>query len=170
MDKLNRISQDIMLALGLNQDLLKLLYYKDKDVDLEELEDVDFEQVVNKNLFDYTYVPKTESKADVYMSVTIDNMQKSNTKSGQSETVRQMDIVITIFSHYDVIKFYNGNRIMAIVDKIEDIFSSAHMEDILGKFNFSILKEITTVPDYSGYNLIFNINAIPDRVGRQGVW
>ena len=55
MDKLNRISQDIMLALGLNQDLLKLLYYKDKDVDLKELEDVDFEQVVNKNLFDYTY-------------------------------------------------------------------------------------------------------------------
>ena len=35
MDKLNRISQDIMLALGLNQDLLKLLYYKDKDVDLK---------------------------------------------------------------------------------------------------------------------------------------
>lgn len=170
MDKLNRISQEIMLALALNQDLLKLLYYKDSDVDLRELEEVNFEDVINKNLFDYTYVPKTESKSDVYMSVTIDNMQKSNTKLSKSETIRQMDIVITVFSHYDVVKFYEGNRLMAIVDKIEDIFMTANMENIVGKFNFSILKEITTVPNYSGYNLIFNISTIPDRIGSKGVW
>ena len=169
MDKLNRISQDIMLTLACNQKLLKLLHYKEKDVDLGKLPAVDFEEVVNKNLFDFTFVPKTESKADVYMSVTIDNMQKANSRnavSRRSETIRTMDIVITLFAHYDVIKYYEGNRLMAIADVVEDVFTAQAMENILGKFDFSVLREITTVPDYSGYNLIFSIQTIPDRVGR----
>ena len=81
---------------------------------------------------------------------------------GRSETIRQMDVVITVFTHYSLVRYYGGNRLLAIVDRLEAIFETARMESVVNKFDFSLVKEVTMIPEYSGYDVVFRINTIKE--------
>ena len=164
---LNKLVQDLVLAISEDIDLMKLLYYKDSEEDILAMPEVELDKVVGVNLLDYTFVPDTKTEASTYASVSLDNVEKAESRrglGGRSETIRQMDVVITVFTHYSLIRYYGGNRLLAIVDRIEEIFETARMESVVGKFDFSLVKEVTMVPEYSGYDIVFRVNTIKESI------
>lgn len=167
MTGLNKLVQDIILAISEDIDLMKLLHYRSSEDDILMLPEVDIDKVIGKNLFDYTFVPDTETEASSYVSVSLDNIEKAISRKalgGKSETIRQMDVVITVFTHYSLMKFYGGNRLLSIIDRLESIFETARMESVINKFDFSLVKEVTSIPEYSGYDVVFRINTIKESI------
>lgn len=165
MTGLNKLVQDIVLAISEDIELMKLLHYRDREEDIMMLPEVDIDKVVGTNLLDYTFVPDTKTEASSYVSVSLDNIEKAVSRrgmGGRSETIRQMDVVITVFTHYSLVRYYGGNRLLAIVDRLEAIFETARMESVVNKFDFSLVKEVTMIPEYSGYDVVFRINTIKE--------
>ena len=168
MKGLNKLMQNIVLAMSEDVELMKLLHYNIADKDLNDLPEPELDEVLGVKLLDYTYVPDVTEDANSYISLSFDNIEKANSRkamSSRSETLKQLDIVVTAFTHYSLIKFYGGNRLLAIMDRVEKIFTQARMEDVVGKFDLSVAKEVTSIPKYNGYDIIFRITTIPSELG-----
>jgi len=155
VDELVEFPAQTLRAIGTDEVVLKLLTNNpDLDLDSDEAD-----EVFDKYLFDYGYVDSTTQEAEAYIMV------EAEIDSRPTETVRNMNLYVTVMCHKKYMKLDGekfpgliGNRRENLVRHIDRLLNGSTMFGV-GKLT---LESIRVVPAPSGFTAREITYKIPD--------
>jgi hypothetical protein len=131
-----------------NQELCKLLYYKDSDP-LSQSDISNSKDLINKNILAFPFIDEVVKDTSSFLMVTFDNFTYS--KGGEYQNG---DIMFHVLCHKDLWQIKGGLRPYAILDEIQNTFDNKKIG--IGKVKLSSLRQSYVNDAYKGYIARFN--------------
>lgn len=139
------IKNKIMLKLLNSPDVLECLSSKG-NIEQQKID------VIDNNIFPFLYVTDTQTKAKSYICFDVE----MNKLSG---TVKRCNIIIWVYCHKDIMKYYKEGFLGTRVDILSDMVDSAIRNSDIGIGNIEFVKNITFYPqdDYYGTRIYYTV-------------
>lgn len=125
--QLNLHKEEFVRILMNDQILMKFLYYKNNKIDILEQADLDVSkkiEVKKHNIFEYKKVPAVNSEdVETYLSMEFGNTRYYNRSNNRYFI--EPSVNVYLITNYQLDTCYNGSRLLAIEERIVDLFHYA---------------------------------------------
>lgn len=163
-DRYNRILNEFLIRLVQNQNILKALKFDNTELDFSSIEAVDVEDMMEKQIFHYKFIPNVSEEATSYLCVSIgDIIPKTREKGGKySDDLASVQIHCDVIVANPIATLNGGNRSLYITNQIVKTLLGDSIKNNIGAVKHLGSEQIMTMSDYHGYFSVFEVYDFAD--------
>lgn len=152
----NRVMGELMAKILESENLLKYIYYTDKEyenVDLFTLERPKTTDLIDKHIFIGRRIPNLMKKVGAFIDLRVNRYQPTPSVKS-SLYIKYVEIDIDIICHVDCQKTLRGTRDITIAVLLQEALEYSDLTGIASGVEITSLTEILGLhQDYNGYQL-----------------